>query len=217
MTKTIILATLCVVGFTSASTAAPLTKEGEDLIYSAARCAVSKDHDSAASVVRRLPLNSDEARIEAGWLGGGAECAKEGALVGPAVVLRGAIAQALYIRDFREFGLRPRLAPALLSDLGLPPVNDGVDTSNPEVALARFGDCLARNVPEDTDRLLKSPVDSSIEHAVIAEIQPYFAGCYPKNSRFNASRSTLRGLLALSAYSASTRYWRGEIVANGTR
>lgn len=215
--KTAFLTMLCLAGVGAPAIAATLSKDAEVDIYNIARCAVAKDHDSAAATVRRLSLTGDEATVQPGWLGGGAECVKSGALVGPSVVLRGALAQALYFRDFKEFGMRPRMAPALLADMGLPPVNDGVDTSKPDVALARFGDCLARNVPEDTDKLLQSPVDSPLERTAIARIQPYFAGCYPKNARFNVNRSTLRGLLALSAYSASTRYWRGEIVANGTR
>lgn len=217
MMKTAFLTAFCLAGAAAPAMGAALSKDAEVDIYNIARCAVAKDHDAAAATVRRLPLTGDEATVEPAWLGNGAGCVKSAALAGPAVVLRGALAQALYFRDFKEFGVRPRMAPALLADMGLPPVNDGVDTSKPDVALARFGDCLARNVPEDTDKLLQSPVDSPLERSAVARIQPYFAGCYPKNARFNASRSTLRGLLALSAYSASTRYWRGEIVANGTR
>ena len=82
-------------------------------LYEAGRCIVQQDRGAAQALMRTLPLDDSAAEIDA--LRGPAQQCLEGAAGATGIDLRGAIAQALYLRDFRGRELRPVRAGNLVS------------------------------------------------------------------------------------------------------
>lgn len=172
----------------------------------AARCLVVADRGAALALFERLPLDSSMTDVDATRLGAGAKCVK-GGLRASAMVMRGAVAEALYERDFREAGLQPRRAIGDFARLGLP---EGVaDTGG----LFALGHCVARSAPFDVDKLFAAPPGSTREDNVIAALMPYFSACQPKGTEVALRRGQIRGLLAQSAYDVNVRYWTGQMRA----
>jgi hypothetical protein len=69
-----------------------------------------------------------------------------------------------------------------------------------DVAFEVYGDCVVRENPAAAKQLLTSPVASAYEAAAFGALMPAFSGCLPKNQQFTATKSMLRGTVALAYY-----------------
>jgi len=203
------LAGLAAIGFSIAATAMPAfaAEPSHADLNAVARCAVSKDRDALARAVRALPLTSDAVQIDAARLGDAASCVSGGAFEGPAMIVRGAVAQAFYFVDFREVGMEPRTPVRNFADLGWPAIGD----DDPGVALFKLGDCVARNDADNVDKLMRAPYGSAAAKKLVALLSPYYTACYPKGAEISASRDTLQAAIAQGAYYAGVRYWKGQL------
>ena len=177
-------------------------------VYEAGRCMVSRDRRAAAALIRALPLDGRVADLSS--LRGSARDCAGGAQGAPAMLVRGAIAQALFLRDFRDFGREPRTETGLV-DLNLP-VESSVGGTR-SVELYRWGDCVVRNDAAGTRRLLLSPIGSGEEDAAIAGLQTYMSACMRAGSQLQVRQSELRSVFAQSAYHVMYRYWTGQLSA----
>ena len=175
-----------------------------------ARCALKKDREAAVALVRRLPLGSQATDVKAIDLGEAASCMETSVMTVPAIELRGAFAQTLFMADFREVGLRPHRAPRDFANLELPDMSDASTATLPELPLYRLADCVARSDARDVEQYLKATPDSRMEREWFARLQPYMAAC-AKDQRITMSAATWRGALAQTAYFASARYWDGQL------
>ena len=63
-----------------------------------------------------------------------------------------------------------------------------------------YGECVVRTDPAGAHKLIMSEVDSANERAAVQALAPALAECVMQGSQLKASRSLLRGLLALSYY-----------------
>lgn len=171
-----------------------------------AKCAVQADRGAAQSTLDRLPFDSSQQRVEPASLGKGAKCATA-PLAASSIVLRGAIVEALYERDFGEFGMQPHRATG---DFARLPVLEGDADTGGKFALAM---CVARSNPVYTDKLLAAPVASTREDNVMAQLIPYFSACRAKGTDIKLTRREMRALIAHGAYATSVRYWNGEMHA----
>ncbi len=176
-----------------------------------AKCAVSKDRDALARVVRALPLSNEPASIDAAHLGDAASCAGSAAVEGPSMLVRGAAAQAFYFADFREMGLEPRTPARNFVDLGWPKIGDDDPVTDPGVALFKLGDCVSRNDAENVDRLMRTAYGSDQAKKLLDLMQPYYAACYPKGAAISASRDALQAAIAQAAYYTGVRRWTGQL------
>lgn len=174
--------------------------------YEAGRCIVREDRGAAAALMRSLPL--DDSPAELGSLRGRAARCAEGAAGATAVTLRGAIAQALYLSDFRGRELRP-VRPGYLIDFDLP--LQSAPGATRTVELYRWADCVVRNDSATTRRLLTSPLGSPEETAAITALNNYMAACLPQGTDLNVYASEVRDLFAQTAYASLYRYWTGQL------
>ena len=186
---------------------APATGGSTAAVFEAGRCMVQRDRRAAISLFRSLPLDQTVADFSA--LGGSAARACIGAVPGASgLLVRGAIAQALFQRDFRgEIGdaLRNGVQPA---DLGLPDASAGGAPNS-----WRWADCVVRNEPAATGRLLRTEVGSPQEAAAISGLQLHMSACMAMGAELTLRRSEVRSLFAQGAYHNAYRYWAGQLRA----
>lgn len=174
--------------------------------YEAGRCIVREDRGAAAALMRSLPL--DDSPADLGTLRGRAARCAGGAAGATSVTMRGAIAQALYLSDFRGRELRP-VRPGYLVDLDLPAQSAPGGTRT--VELYRWADCVVRNDSATTRQLLMSPLGSPEETAAITALNNYMAACLPQGTDLNVYASEVRDLFAQTAYASLYRYWTGQL------
>jgi hypothetical protein len=176
-----------------------------------ASCAVKKDRAAVVRAVRDLPLSSDAAQIAPGSLSAAADCAGGAAVDGRAMLLRGAVAQALYRADFREVGMPPRTPTRNFADLGWPAIGEKDPVTDPGVALFKLADCVVRNDSELVDALLRYSFGSDGAKRMIDRLEPRVRACYPKGASITANRETLHAAIAQAAYYIGVRYWNGQM------
>jgi|GEM_PF-3374157 len=187
--------------------AAPASVAG---VYEAGRCMVDRDRRAAIGLILALPLDGRAADLSS--LSGSARDCAATAQGASAMLVRGAIAQALFLRDFRTFGREPRMTTSLIN-LALPVESSPSGTRS--VELYRWGDCVVRNDGAGTQRLLLSTVGSADESAAIAGLQTYMSACMRAGSQLEVRASEVRSVFAQSAYHTMYRYWTGQLQAGG--
>lgn len=176
-------------------------------IYDAGRCMVDRDRSGAVGFLQAVPVDSETTDLSRLPESLARRCA-EGMSSAQTLLIRGAIAQALFFRDFGGFGLEPRRSAALVN-LNLP-VQDSPEGSV-RTELYRWADCVVRNDGPNTERLLSSSVGSRGEAAAIERMRPFMAACAPAGEQLAVQASELRSLLAQSAYHSMYRYWTEEL------
>lgn len=176
--------------------------------YDGGRCLVTADRRSAVALMTALPLGdvpADLSRLR----GAGAACVAR--LAGaPSMLVRGAIAQALFLRDFRGLGREPRDNRQIV-DLDLPVEASFGAPRDSTTHLYRWSDCVVRNDPTGANRLLHSGVGSAGEATAIAGLQTYMSRCMAAGGQLSLRPWEVRSLFAQSAYHALYRYWTGQL------
>lgn len=161
-----------------------------------AQC-ILRRHRSAAERFVSLPLDSPDLR-EAGMAVAQSEClpAEQARFVSS--LLRGAVFEALYLRDFR------RSSVGVLASA--PPLTFASDPATLEPAKraiflgSRVAECTVRADPASARALILSPVASRTEARAFDAILPAVSGCLEAGAQLSFSRPMLRGLIAESLY-----------------
>lgn len=191
----------------AAAAAAADNGETARQIYDAGRCMVDRERHTAVGFLRAVPVDSEDADLSLLPDSLVERCAS-GLGSAKALHMRGAIAQALFMRDFGGFGLEPRRsAPLVNLDL---PVQDSPEGSV-RTELYRWSDCVVRNDAHHTERLLQSSVGSRGEAAAIEGLRDFMAACAPAGSQLSVLPIEVRSLLAQSAYHSMYRYWTNQL------
>ena len=190
-------------GVASAETASVSVEQ----IYDAGRCIVDRDRSAAVSLLHALPVEGGSADMNDVPPNLAARCAR-GISAANALHLRGALAQALFFRDFGAFGVEPRRSVPMV-DLNLPVQADPPGPRT--VELYRWADCIVRNDSHHTERLLASSVGSRAESEAISRMRPYMTACAPAGAELTVQASELRSVLAQSAYHSLFRYWTRDL------
>ena len=180
------------------------------VIYEAGRCIGQYDRTAANRLMATLPLD-DSAATLAGLNRRAAACAER--LSGePAMQVRGALAQAMFARDFGSMTRDPDPRRGFIN-LNLPvqamPDSNGDRTTQ----LYRWADCVVRNDSRSTERLLRTEAGSTEEAAAIEGLRNYMAACMPAGTQLDIRLWELRSVIAQSAYHAVYRYWTGQLEA----
>ena len=199
MRKMGLIAAVAVVCVSVPASAAPGGTTARAL-YDMGKCIVRKDRKAAMELMSSLPLTGD-ANLS-GSVGGASSCLNQASVPANAVTVRGAIAQALFIRDFNEFGVDPRPG-ANLASYQLPI----------EAGLYRWSDCVVRQDADAITILLRTPVGSRREAQLLERIKPQMEACLPTTERLAIAPSQLRSVLAQSAYNVAYRYWTNQLSA----
>ena len=176
--------------------------------YDGGRCIVQQDRRSAVALMATLPL--DDSRADLSRLRGRAAACAAPLAGAPSMQVRGAIAQALFLRDFRGFAREPRDEWNIIN-LNLPVEATSGDPRDRTTELYRWADCVVRNDAAGTDRLLRTGVGSAEESAAIAGLQDYMSRCMPAGAQLTVRPWEVRSVFAQSAYHTLYRYWRGQL------
>ena len=176
-------------------------------VYDAGRCIVSTDRATAVRLLQSLPVEEGDADLSALPDRLARRCA-EGLSTVASLHLRGAIAQALFFRDFRGFGEEPRRSTPLVN-LNIPAQSSPPGTGMTE--LYRWADCVVRNDNAHAERLLTSTVGSRNEAAAIDSLRSFMAACAPSGQQLSVRPSDFRSLVAQTAYSSMYRYWTRQL------
>ena len=174
-------------------------------IYEAGRCFVDRDRSGAVALLTSLPIDGDGAPSA---LPENARRCGSALAAADTLHLRGAIAQALFFRDFGGVGLEPRRSVPLVN-LDLPVQSSPAGTGSSE--LYRWADCVVRNDATRTERLLSSTPGSRGEEAAIQGLQAFMSACAAEGSQLAVQASELRSLLAQSVYHSMYRYWTNQL------
>ena len=149
---------------------------------------------------------------------GNSSMASGGRLRFPDVIIRWAIAGALFNRDAAKLTLIDFTAVPKLSYEEPFPVRttnkDGdplpseriaeqqkrFDEKASDVALAKVGECVARADGAATRAALLTPIDTAAELAALRSLAPTLSNCLPKGQTIGFDRMSLRGSLAVAFY-----------------
>ena len=176
-------------------------------VYDAGRCMVERDRHAAVGLLGTLPIDATPADLSGLSPALAERCGRRLSSV-TGLHLRGAIAQALFLRDFGSFGVEPRRSTPLVN-LSLP-MQDS-PSGDRAVELYRWADCLVRNDGIHVERLLASSIGSRTESQLIASMRDYMAACAPAGAQLAVHPGELRSVLAQSAYQSMYRYWTGRL------
>jgi len=176
-------------------------------IYEAGRCLVVTDRGMAVSLLQSLPMEEGDADLSQLPDRVARRCAPGLGNVA-SLHLRGAIAQALFFRDFRGFGEEPRRSAPLVN-LNIPAQSSPPGTGMTE--LYRWADCVVRNDNSHSERLLSSTVGSRNEATAIDGLRAFMSACAPAGQQLSVRPSDLRSLVAQSAYASMYRYWTRQL------
>jgi hypothetical protein len=176
-----------------------------------ASCAVNK-YDGA-ELLATQPGSEEEAGVLQEFTERGCSASP-----GSATLLRGALAEMLFQKDFGVVGARPRreiievfrVEPSEL-DAMAPGVRRRVD-------MIGFASCAAASNIVKTAVLLKTAPGSVEEAAIVKQMEPSFAPCMLEGERLEMGRAELRGALAEGTYRlALAQNLDEEVVVTGTR
>jgi hypothetical protein len=190
--------------------AAPLRAETgpEQEAYRIGAC-IAKQRDAASALIRALPLDAGSTSLEPAELGAAASCVKQPIALRTRL-LRGAIAQAMLLRDFPRFGVPPEISQKLFVRLDLPLApRPGVDAGTAD--LYKLADCVIRNRPIDSESLFRSSPGSVLERRILDGLTPIVAACRPQRATTLITRGDFRSVLAQAAYDVSVRYWSEQL------
>ncbi len=175
-------------------------------IYDAGRCIVDNDRRTAVSFLQSLPIEEGEADLSLLPDNLTRRCARGMSAV-DSLHVRGAIAQALFFRDFGGFGIEPGRSVPLVN-LNIPAQGSPPGTGMTE--LYRWADCVVRNDIGHTERLLQTRVGSPNEATAIEALRPFMQACAGADS-LAVRPSDFRSLVAQSAYNSMYRYWTRQL------
>jgi hypothetical protein len=181
-------------------------------VYEAGRCIVDHDRNAANRLMAALPLDDSDADLSS-LRGQAAACATR--LAGaPAMQVRGALAQAMFMRDFGS--IRREVDPRHgFINLNLPVQATFGGAHDRTTQLYRWGDCVSRNDSIGTERLLRTEAGSPEEAAAVEGLRNYMAACMPNGVQLDVRLWELRSVMAQTAYHTLYRYWTGQL--NATR
>lgn len=181
-------------------------------VYEAGRCIVDRDRGAANMLMGRLPL--DESVADLSGLNARATACAARLAGAPAMQVRGALAQAMFMRDFGS--IRREVDPRHgFINLNLPVLANYGTARDRTTQLYGWGDCVARNDALGTERLLRTEAGSPDEAAAVEGLRNYMAACMPTGVQLDVRLWELRSVMAQTAYHTLYRYWTGQL--NATR
>jgi len=145
------------------------------------------------------PAESKQARWAWGQLGYHRWCLPDANMKFSGTLLRGALFQALYLRDFGATDAGSFAAVPVI-DYAATYRAKSDKTFESAVGQSRFGDCVVRANPVTARSLIRSKIGSPEELSSFANLASALNGCVTKGRLVNFSRSALRGLVAEGLY-----------------
>jgi len=164
-------------------------RDAERITIELMGCLVRSERRQAAEVVRLEPGTEAEGKAFMGLFDSARMCVPRGKKVqAPGINLRGALAEALYLRTFRDAGTASGVAqPEWLKQ----PVHSAYAVVQ----------CAAEKEPAAADRLIRTRWHSDEEVAAADALLPTLQAC-ANGRQVNFDRVTLHGLIAEALFRA---------------
>jgi hypothetical protein len=185
--------------------------QSEKSTYKLGKCIVRADRLVAGQLLRSTPLTGGQTVLDAASLGKAGSCVKAPSLAVSPILLRGSLAQELFLRDFERFAVKPRVSAGLFARFQLPIDSAGAGADPRTVALYKLGDCVVRNEVLRIEILLRSAIGSGVERRLFDYLGPMMSACIGADSAIGVTRADLRSVFAQSAYDVSVRYWTDQL------
>jgi hypothetical protein len=161
-----------------------------------ARCVVRRAHGAAEKLLETTPESVAESNVRWGSIRARLDQCSQMYVGATGVVLRGAIAQALYEEKFAARA--PDANPT-----AVPLAHDWPATGETAAQLATiysFADCFVAAQPASVRQLVLTVPGSAEESAALRAMRPNFASCLVKDVTFNTNRETMRAVLTESLH-----------------
>lgn len=188
------------VNYTDAMRAAYSGRRALEVVHQSARCIVRRARTASENLISAVPNTNAEARIMYGPIASRLDqCAAMGVYVSN-MVLRGAIAEALYELSFPS--------PPLTSAATVEPIQWSAGNSSAATLapIYELGRCVVAGNAPLVRRLLETEPFSQSERDALRELRPRLDPCLDRGRTYNINRESLRAILAESHYrSASVR------------
>lgn len=153
---------------------------------------------SNAALLGTKPYSPEEQKMAARISKAG--CLRDsGELRFRAPMLRGLVAEQLFLRDVGNDRARGDLAPVFV-DTGPVPMGGFNGPQQIAMTMIRFGQCVATVDPAGVTALLKTAATSQREQEAFKALQPALGQCLEPGGKFQMNPFTLRGFLAEGAY-----------------
>lgn len=127
------------------------------------------------------------------------DCLGAGELTLPVQVIRGALFEQLYLLDYRTAPAHDLAAVAAI-DYSAGYSSPVTPQAGNGIALAQFGDCVARADTDNARHFLINFPDSGGETAAVRALMPRLGACIPAGLKITFSRSVLRAAIAEGVY-----------------
>jgi len=209
MRSSILFATVAFAAAVPAAPAAAVPSTAQ--IQSFAKCAAN-NYDGA-ELLATQPGSEEEAGVLQEFADRGCGTAS----ASPAL-LRGALAEKLFEKDFGVVGARPRRDTIEIFRVD-PSEVDGLEaTARRRVDVIGFATCAAAANVVKTSALLKTAPGSAQEATLVKEMEPSFSPCLLEGERLDMGKAELRGALAEATYRLALAHTLDEeVVVTGTR
>jgi hypothetical protein len=159
------------------------------------------DSGQYQSLMRSIFDRSDDACLS----GGGVDSDGIGQLSFSSSLMRGALFNAVYMRDFARAG---PVEFSAVTDSGYiarysTPYSSAAQSA---IALEKYGECIARSDGENARALITAIAGSPQESVAFVALGPKFSACLMAGNKMEFSKAMLRGVVAEGLYwlSAST-------------
>ncbi|HYI39367.1 MAG TPA: hypothetical protein VE053_03510 [Allosphingosinicella sp.] len=162
-----------------------------------AECSIRRGRLSAQRYLAAPIGSSEQARLQRQVLVD--DCLGAGRLSLPHEVIRGALFEQLYLLEYKAppaVDLKAVAAIDYTAGYSAPVSGPAING----IALAQFGDCVARADAESARSLLTNLPDSKGESAAVQGLMPRLGACIPKGRKISFSRSVLRASVAEGLY-----------------
>jgi hypothetical protein len=172
-------------------------KEARLISRQFAECSVKRGRRIAERYLAAPIGSADQARLQRQVLVD--DCLGAGELSLPLEVIRGALFEQLYLFDYKA-APAPDLATVAAIDYTIGYSSPVTAQAGNGIALAQFGDCVARADTENARNLLVNLPDSRGETEAVHSLMNHLGACIPRGQKISFSRSVLRAAIAEGLY-----------------
>lgn len=162
-----------------------------------AECSVRRGRRTAERYLAAPIGSADQVRLQRQVLVD--DCLGAGQLRLPLEVIRGALFEQLYLFDYKA-APAPDLSTVAAIDYAAGYSAPVTPQAGNGIALAQFGDCVARTDTRDARNLLINLPDSRGETEAVHGLMNYLGACIPAGRKISFSRSVLRAAVAEGLY-----------------
>jgi hypothetical protein len=160
-----------------------------------ARCVLKTQHSPALRAIKIAPWSPDERKALHGISDD--RCLANGELSIPLELMRGAVFQELYRQTYAAGPPALPADPVDFTDGEKPPL---AGEAAIDVAMRRFGDCVARRDLADSHALVLASPGTQQETDAISRLLPHFRACVVRGGQWKITKSVVSTLMAEVLY-----------------